>query len=1343
MPLPTRSWLVWTLSAWSPAAHAAARPAEVMRRVARSPFEVAPDKLLDAARRHADHLAQAGPVPDRLLLLDDTHWTLTADGRLAQSVHQVVYVHTEAAVPTMSGIGISWSPWLEDAPSLRARVIADDGTERWLKEDEVAVGSPRQGTGGLYTTDKTLEAPLPGVRAGVVVEQSYTRSPSRALSPTGTAFTWMAGRIEPVLLSRLVIDTPRDLELRSTLPDDAPAPREEALDGVHRTTWERVEVPAVRVPNVVSEDFSLPIWRFSAGGSWADLARSYGERVRAQQDPTGTEALVAMFSDVPDRRDRIAAALDAVRTQVRYTGLEFGESAVVPYKPAEALLRGYGDCKDQANLLVVALQAVGISARLALVDATGIDSARPEHPGLGVFDHVIVYLPDDDLWIDPTFPPAALGTLPLALGGRNALIVHPDTTALTQIPSSTSADNTYREVRTIQYVAGRPATFVEEMTGTGFLAHDLTMTHSGVPPRPTEGPLHAYVVGEYGTNTLTVEVEPSSARQPEFDLTLRGTADGRVAWDSGISVNPVYSTVFEPLPPLAFAEPSEAWRAAGVVEVPPFTSELVLRVTVPPGFLPRAVPPPATATIGDASLSWTTTWHAEERRLEGRLRFDTGDGRFTPDELDALRGWTLRGVDTFAEVELDDPGKALIARRRSIDAIDHYDALILADPTAAWPHSRKSQAYVALGLGEAALAASTRATELAPSNPYVWFDHGYAAMHDALGRQMGLDADLETSIAAFERVVELEGPTDTPLHNIAILMDRDRDGLGLPRSPDRTADAYERWVRQSEISPTPTTALNALLRAGRLDRVLELTADHPDEAAMTARLEAIARKSGVEAMLTEARRRSRTRELETERLVAAQAALMNAREYPLLSELVAARPDLVDDPLKAATLAEHFARVGRFEDTLDLEAHPEHALAALMVACIDQPDAVATSGVLLSGPTATDPSWQQFCQGTHGPVLASEVPLGVVFDTLLAMGTAEREGDDQLGYRLRWTLTDKAVVDGFVVREKRRWRLVALSASPHLVGQRVLMHHRKGDRAALQQWGDWLAALDVPGSRTTPPRTFGHHLTQLSEAGVDAATAAALVAAAAAPASPDGLRALDKLGPKAGATAPDATSELVETALGQLARSQALDRWKELATADWVRGLLSEDDRAALDRRVRMVTAPREALAALPPPAERTERDWRTASSLHQRVGEYPEALAALQTSSVEPEPNALAWAMILADADPESVIALLSERATSGRALGSAELHTLATALADADQPEAAWHTLQRALEPLPPRHVADLDLEWWYVIGRVAESYGELALARRYYARVPDTLVLHDVHVLCQRRLAELPPE
>ena len=91
--------------------------------------------------------------------------------------------------------------------------------------------------------------------------------------------------------------------------------------------------------------------------------------------------------------EKEAVILDYVDRVVRYTGIEFGEAAIVPHNPAETLALKYGDCKDKATLLVAMLRAAGIPSYVALLNAGSRLDVPSDLPGMGLFDHAIVYVP--------------------------------------------------------------------------------------------------------------------------------------------------------------------------------------------------------------------------------------------------------------------------------------------------------------------------------------------------------------------------------------------------------------------------------------------------------------------------------------------------------------------------------------------------------------------------------------------------------------------------------------------------------------------------------------------------------------------------------------------------------------------------------------------------------------------------------------------------------------------------------------------------------------------------------------------------------------------------------------
>ena len=61
----------------------------------------------------------------------------------------------------------------------------------------------------------------------------------------------------------------------------------------------------------------------------------------------------------------------------------------------------FGDCKDKATLMSALLAAKGIASEAVLINF-GESYKLPEPPTMVALNHVILYLPEFDLYDDPT-----------------------------------------------------------------------------------------------------------------------------------------------------------------------------------------------------------------------------------------------------------------------------------------------------------------------------------------------------------------------------------------------------------------------------------------------------------------------------------------------------------------------------------------------------------------------------------------------------------------------------------------------------------------------------------------------------------------------------------------------------------------------------------------------------------------------------------------------------------------------------------------------------------------------------------------------------------------------------
>lgn len=347
-----------------------------------------------------------------------------------------------------------WDPSRVDLRLLRADILPQGAPagRRPLRGRRVEAGEL---TLGLYADERVLVQPVDEVQEGDLVELLWRVTPTPERFP---------GYVEVV--EKLTDRLPRHrsvthLRLPVALgatwrvsPDPLGVARIETST-LTRASAHLVTVKLGATPGIPGEPWAPPIAELSATltvsgvATWDALAAFYAQVL--QREIVVTPAMAARVAEVveahrradgtPDKR-AIAEALAAeVATRVRYVGLEFGIHGYRPYRTDDVWARRYGDCKDQALLLVALLAKAGIDAEPVLVRTRRL-GGLPGAPGdvlplLAHFDHAMVYLRDTDRFIDVTAPHHGLASLPAANQGAVALRVPLDGapgTALRALP---------------------------------------------------------------------------------------------------------------------------------------------------------------------------------------------------------------------------------------------------------------------------------------------------------------------------------------------------------------------------------------------------------------------------------------------------------------------------------------------------------------------------------------------------------------------------------------------------------------------------------------------------------------------------------------------------------------------------------------------------------------------------------------------------------------------------------------------------------------------------------------------------------------------------------------------
>ncbi|MBS1812981.1 MAG: DUF3857 domain-containing protein [Acidobacteria bacterium] len=296
--------------------------------------------------------------------------------------------------------------------------------------------------------------------------------------PVFWQFEWMFQERFPTLLSRYAITLPDKWKLNSvTFNRSAITP---ILTG-NTYTWELRDLPAIEPePNspplsALAPRLGISVFPSSEAkgnnspsfANWAEVSQWLHSLSEAQAVPN--DALAAKARDLTafakTEWERIQAISRYVQG-IRYVSIQTGLGRGGGYRPhlaTEVFAKGYGDCKDKANLMRAMLKAVGIASHLVSVYSGDATFVRAEWPTPQQFNHCIIAISVSDnlqatslinharlgrlLIFDPTDSYTPVGELPEDEQDSLALIVANEAGTLERMPvAPTSANRVERRI---------------------------------------------------------------------------------------------------------------------------------------------------------------------------------------------------------------------------------------------------------------------------------------------------------------------------------------------------------------------------------------------------------------------------------------------------------------------------------------------------------------------------------------------------------------------------------------------------------------------------------------------------------------------------------------------------------------------------------------------------------------------------------------------------------------------------------------------------------------------------------------------------------------------------------
>jgi hypothetical protein len=323
----------------------------------------------------------------------------------------------------------------------------------------------------------------------------------------------------------------------------------------------------------------------STAASWKTLADAYNHL--AEPATTITPAVQSAAKQAAGGAQGEAAVdkiFHWVQSNIHHVSINYQDAGFAPLPASATLTRGVADSNSEATLLCAMLKAVGVDAVPALISQT---TRFKELPGVDpfAFDHVIVYLPAQHRFLDPSDRYASVNALPLADAGRPVLITGADPKMM-RTPTPATAIPLVTEVDDLT-LAGQALRGAETVTTSGYVAQDQRQAIAGLEGRRLLRMVRDNFYTEGAMGSLSeLALRDREVLDKPFAMRMMVDMEGNVLPGKYLSVAlPTMPLISATLSPFA----STVQRQTPSL-VKPNHLEFVLHLQIPQGYKPVYLP---------------------------------------------------------------------------------------------------------------------------------------------------------------------------------------------------------------------------------------------------------------------------------------------------------------------------------------------------------------------------------------------------------------------------------------------------------------------------------------------------------------------------------------------------------------------------------------------------------------------------------------------------------------------------------------------------------------------------------------------------------------------------------
>jgi hypothetical protein len=388
--------------------------------------------------------AQEYPQAGALILFCDEKVEVSNQGTQVSTLHYVVKILNERGKEDFSETHISYDSTYEKVELDYARTIKPDGTvtevgSRHIRDVSKYLNFP------LYSNARVYIISFPEITEGASIEYKVKIYRHQLINKKDFMISYPVQAGEPIIAASFGLTVPKAMPVHIKILNEKYNnfganlnPEIKEQDDIVVYLWKFKNTPQIiPEPSMPGQVEINPTMLISTFNAWQDIYSWWWSLAqdKIKPDTAIKDKVQELIKNQPSEEAKIRAIYNFCAQKIRYVAVEYGQAGYEPHQ-AELIFRNkYGDCKDQAILLVTMLKEAGFLAWPVLIGTKGYYNLNEDFPSM-LFDHCIaaVALEDKVVFLDPTAETCSFGDLPADDQGRKVLLFREDKYEIKEIP---------------------------------------------------------------------------------------------------------------------------------------------------------------------------------------------------------------------------------------------------------------------------------------------------------------------------------------------------------------------------------------------------------------------------------------------------------------------------------------------------------------------------------------------------------------------------------------------------------------------------------------------------------------------------------------------------------------------------------------------------------------------------------------------------------------------------------------------------------------------------------------------------------------------------------------------